>query len=240
MASAADAWHSNAPHNARPTCTALAPPASTACPPLPVPLLWCNASGTGCGRSEPNPRQPARPPARPSAARQAGPAPPTCRRCPRCFSRSSRVLRKPTRRRSGWAPSAAASMCASHQAPGCRPRQAPHQGPSMSLHGAAAGPSCERPNIPKRGPGRAAPGTAPATRIQGGGREHAGTRAGPQPPTRRGGRTCVGRGHPAPPARPVPLPPRRPPAAAQRRPTAAPGIAPAGGAARRAPQRQGS
>lgn len=58
---------------------------------------------------------------------------PTCKRCPRCFSRSSSVLRKPTRRRSGCAPSAAASMWASHHVPGCRPRQAPHQGPSMSL-----------------------------------------------------------------------------------------------------------
>ena len=39
------------------------------------------------------------------------------------------------RRRRGSALSTAASMCASHQAPGWRPRQRPHQGASISLQG---------------------------------------------------------------------------------------------------------
>lgn len=84
----------------------------------------------------------------------------TCRQWPRCFSRSSRVLRYPMRLRRGSAFSASASMCCSHQAAGWRPRQRPHQGPLISLRAGERRVEGKTPgsSIPGEAASRSCPG----------------------------------------------------------------------------------
>ena len=59
----------------------------------------------------------------------------TCRRWPRCLSRSATACRRPIRRRRGCAARALGSTAASHQAKFWVPRAQPHQGTSTSLAG---------------------------------------------------------------------------------------------------------